>query len=160
MTCEQRQRIRGANRMTMDDSSASNALDALMTAFFQAVSFAEGEQPHYARIYDLFIQEGVLIKASGATPEIATVAQFIAPRQRMVDAQELTQFQETERAYTQDLFGNVAQRFSVYDKHGTMQGVRTVGKGKIATQFVRTPKGWQISAMAWDDERPGLTIPE
>jgi hypothetical protein len=29
----------------------------------------------------------------------------------------------------------------------------------IAIQFIRTG-GWRISAMAWDDERPGLTIPE
>ena len=31
--------------------------------------------------------------------------------------------------------------------------------GIISTQFVKTTAGWRISAMAWDDERPGLTIP-
>jgi hypothetical protein len=30
----------------------------------------------------------------------------------------------------------------------------------ISTQFVKTTAGWKISAMAWDDERPGLSIPE
>ena len=30
----------------------------------------------------------------------------------------------------------------------------------ISTQYVRTPVGWRISAMAWDDERPGLTLPQ
>ena len=29
-----------------------------------------------------------------------------------------------------------------------------------STRFILTPLGWKISAMAWDDERPGLRIPE
>jgi hypothetical protein len=29
----------------------------------------------------------------------------------------------------------------------------------ISTQFILTPAGWKISAMAWDDEHPGLSIP-
>jgi len=28
----------------------------------------------------------------------------------------------------------------------------------VTTQFVKTPEGWKMSAMAWDDERPGLSI--
>jgi hypothetical protein len=34
------------------------------------------------------------------------------------------------------------------------------GRGVISIQFIATPTGWKISAMAWDDERPGLTISE
>jgi hypothetical protein len=30
----------------------------------------------------------------------------------------------------------------------------------ISSQFVLTPDGWKMSAMAWDDERPGLSIVE
>jgi hypothetical protein len=28
----------------------------------------------------------------------------------------------------------------------------------ITTQFAHTPTGWKMSAMAWDDERPGLSM--
>jgi len=41
-----------------------------------------------------------------------------------------------------------------------MKGVPFGARGMISTQFVMTPAGWKISAMAWDDERPGLTIPD
>ncbi|UUZ70087.1 hypothetical protein LP416_13350 [Polaromonas sp. P2-4] len=41
-----------------------------------------------------------------------------------------------------------------------MKGAPFEARGVISTQFVRTPEGWKISAMAWDDERPGLSIPE
>jgi hypothetical protein len=30
----------------------------------------------------------------------------------------------------------------------------------ISTQFIHTPQGWKVSSMAWDDERPGLQLPD
>jgi len=134
-------------------------LNQLMDAFFRAVSFAQGERPHYDEIYRLFIEAGLLIKNSMATPEIANVAQFIEPRQATVRAGELTSFREVELSEVTEIFGNVAQRFSAYAKSGIANGVPFAARGMIATQFIRTPAGWKMSAMAWDDERPGLTLP-
>ena len=39
-----------------------------------------------------------------------------------------------------------------------VHGVAIEGRGLISTRFIRTPGGWKIASMAWDDERPGLTI--
>jgi hypothetical protein len=52
--------------------------------------------------------------------EISTVAQFINPRQAMIDAGELTSFHEVELADLTEVFGNVAHRFSAYEKRGTV----------------------------------------
>jgi len=134
-------------------------LDQLMDAFFRAVSFVEGEQPHYDDIYRLFIETGLLIKNSQATPEIANVGQFIEPRQATVRSGELTSFREVELSEITEIFGNVAQRFSAYAKSGITNSVPFAARGMIATQFIRTPAGWKMSAMAWDDERPGLALP-
>ncbi len=97
---------------------------------------------------------------SGPAPEVAGVAEFIAPRQRAVDSGELAWFRETEIDGVSAAFGNVAHRLSRYRKEGRRDGVDFTGRGMISTQFVRTPAGWRISVMAWDDERPGLTLPE
>ncbi len=67
-------------------------LKRLMDAFFAAVSFASGSRPDYERIRELFIGQGLLIKNSEQTPEISTIDEFIAPRQRVVAAGELTSF--------------------------------------------------------------------
>jgi hypothetical protein len=142
-----------------EQTVAKHELDRLMDEFFRAVSFAPGERPHYDDIYQLFIESGLLIKNSLSTPEISSVAQFIEPRQATVSAGELTSFREIELYENTQIFGNVAQRFSAYAKFGTMNGVSSAARGMIATQFIRTPAGWKISAMAWDDERPGLTLP-
>jgi hypothetical protein len=56
------------------------------------------------------------------------------------------------------IFGNVAHRFSAYAKAGISDGTSFEARGVITTQFVKTLGGWKISAMAWDDERPGLSI--
>jgi hypothetical protein len=134
-------------------------LDRLTAEFFRSVSFEAGEAPSYQNIYALFIEPGLLIKNSGATPEIASVRQFIEPRQAMVTAGGLTQFREVELSETTEIFGNVAHRFSAYAKSGTLNGAAFEARGMIATQFILTPAGWKMSAMAWDDERPGLALP-
>ena len=141
------------------DALVKDVLDRLTANFFRAVTFDEGEAPPYDSIYALFIESGLLIKNTGTTPEISTVREFIEPRAAMVRAGELTRFREVELSETTVVFGNVAHRFSAYAKSGAMKGVSFEGRGMISSQFVRTPDGWRVSAMAWDDERPGLSIP-
>ena len=140
--------------------TVKDELDRLTTEFFRAVSFESGETPPYENIEKLFVDAGLLIKNSATTPEISTVHQFLAPRQAMVASGELTRFREFELSETTEIFGNVAHRFSAYEKSGTLKGVPFKGRGMISTQFLLTPVGWKMSAMAWDDERPGLSIPD
>jgi hypothetical protein len=134
-------------------------LDKLAADFFDAVSFEPGGKPPYESIHALFIDAGLLIKNTAQVPEISTVTQFIAPRQALVASGELTRFKEWELSETTQVFGNIAHRYSVYGKAGTQNGKAFEARGVISTQFVKTPQGWKMSAMAWDDERPGLAIP-
>ena len=134
--------------------------DQLTNQFFKAVSFETGEKPDYEAIYDLFIDNGMLIKSTATEPEVATVRQFIEPRQKLVSSGRLTSFMEAEIAEMTDLFGNVAHRFCTYEKSGVQDGAAFAGRGMISIQFVMTPDGWKMSTMAWDDERIGLTVPD
>src|SRR4051812_23773163 len=82
---------RTIRRMTTPTGSATrDALSALTQAFFDAVSFEPGGHPPYESLHGLFIDGGLLIRNLGPVPEVTTVAQFIAPRQRSVEAGELT----------------------------------------------------------------------
>lgn len=141
-------------------SAVKVELDRLSVEFFRAVSFETGERPAYENIHTLFIEPGLLIKNTGSTPEVSTISQFIEPRLTLILSGELTRFREWELQETTQIFGNVAHRFSTYAKSGCMKGVPFEARGMISTQFVRTPAGWKMSAMAWDDERPGLSIPQ
>jgi hypothetical protein len=141
-------------------NSVSSDLEALIEEFFASVSFGEGERPAYENLRDLFIAEGKLINTGPQPPEVASVDDFIQPRRRMVDTGELTSFREVELAAHTQVFGNVAQRISTYKKRGARNAALFSARGVISTQFVKTPAGWRISSMAWDDERPGLEVPE
>jgi hypothetical protein len=152
-----------AAKMSAADTTIADVmaeLGLLINEFFRAVSFQNGELPSYNKLHDLFIEGGKLIKNSSEVPEISTVDQFIAPRQAMVDSGALAYFEEVESAEITEVFGNVAHRFSTYDKRGKTDGAPFEVSGMISTQFIRTPSGWKISSMAWDDERPGLAIPD
>lgn len=135
-------------------------LTALMREFFCAVSFDVDETPQYDMIRALFIESGLLIKNSAATPEISSVDQFIAPRLVLVRAGTLACFFESEISQSTQVFGNIAHRLSVYAKTGILNRVPFQSKGVISTQFIHTAYGWKMSVMAWDDEREGLTISE
>jgi len=143
-----------------DLATVKAELDRLTTEFFLAVSFEEGATPMYENIYELFIESGLLVKNTGPAPEINTVQQFIEPRVVAVRNGELTRFHEIELSETTEIFGNVAHRFNSYAKSGTIKGIPFTARGMVSTQFIKTTAGWKISAMAWDDERPGLSIPE
>ena len=142
----------------LDRSAVKDALDRLATEFFRAVSFEAGETPPYDGIHLLFVECGLLIKNTALTPEISTVGRFIEPRLALVRSGELERFREWELSETTQIFGNVAHRFSAYAKTGTLKGVPFEARGMISTQFISTPEGWRMCSMAWDDERPGLSI--
>ena len=63
-----------------DYASVKAELDRLIAAFFRAVSFEEGETPPYDNLYEPFIEAGLIVKNTAATPEISSVRQFIEPR--------------------------------------------------------------------------------
>jgi hypothetical protein len=124
----------------------------LIHEFLAAVSFEPGGRPDYERIRTLFVETGRL---NGETLD-----EFIAPRAAAVERGELTEFSETEEAAIDEAFGNVAHRTSTYAKRGVRDGAAFSALGLISTQFVRTPDGWRMTSMIWDDERDGLELPE
>jgi hypothetical protein len=142
------------------DPDVLTDLRRLIEEFFAAVSFTPGGRPQYERITALFLPGARLIRAGSDRPEISTVAEFIEPRQRLADSGELESFREMEVADITEVFGSVAHRLSTYAKNGVSSGGEFAGRGVIFTQFVRTPDGWRMASMAWDDERPGLSLPD
>lgn len=137
------------------EAATRRALAALMADFFYLVSFAAGTYPRYGQVRALFVPGGLLVRGTEVVPHVQTVEQFAKGRHAEVEAGTLTQFHEWELSEHTQVFGHVAQRFSRYRKSGVYRGRGFVEHGVISTQFVHGPQGWRISAMAWDDERPG-----
>ena len=135
------------------------AIDQLIAAFMGVFSNQGGARPRLELIRELFIEEGLIIKNSGPAPEVCGLEAFIRPRERILSDGTLTDFEEHEESARTLVFGNIAQRVAVYSKSGILSGQPFRTRGVKTTQLVRTPGGWRISALAWDDEREGFAVP-
>ncbi|WP_433405032.1 GNAT family N-acetyltransferase [Streptomyces sp. CA-146814] len=126
-------------------------LDRLMGVFVGAFTNTGNRRPDLDAIRDVFVPEGRIIANVGDEPVIYDLDGFIAPRRKMLTDGTLTEFSEWEVAERTEVFGSVAHRFSEYRKSGYHRGEWFEGGGHKTTQFLRTPAGWRMSFLAWDD---------
>lgn len=143
--------------MNGKEGEAKAAIDRLTASFFGLFSNRSGP-PDLDRIFDLFVDRGLIAKCVGREPEISTLEEFIAPRRELLSNGSLTDFAEVETSETTQIFGHIAQRVSTYEKSGVLNGSRFLARGVKTFQFVETGSGWRMLAMSWDDEREGFSI--
>ncbi|NUW35308.1 DUF4440 domain-containing protein [Nonomuraea sp. SMC257] len=126
-------------------------IDELMRAFMGAFTNTGGARPDVDVVRELFIPQGMIIKNVGDELVVYDLDAFIDPRKKILTDGTLTGFSEWEVAERTEIFGSIAHRFSEYRKSGFLDGEWFEGSGHKTTQFVRTPVGWRMSSMAWDD---------
>ncbi len=68
-------------------------------------------------------------------------------------------FFETGIANKVEQFGNIAHVFSTYESRHE-KGGQPFAKGINSIQLVKLGDRWWVAAIMWDQERPGITIPE
>ncbi|MCP2327741.1 RimJ/RimL family protein N-acetyltransferase [Hamadaea flava] len=128
------------------------AVDALATAFFALFTNTGGVVPDVSRIRDLFVPDGVIANG-GPKAGLYDLDAFAAPRQALLTSGELTDFAEAETWERTEFFGDVAHRLCGYRKEGVLRGEPFTGTGTKSMQFLRTPDGWRLTTVSWDDDR-------
>ncbi|MFZ6013322.1 MAG: DUF4440 domain-containing protein [Bacteroidota bacterium] len=145
--------------MEILSQSDKSAIDQLIGRFFNVFTCNGQQKPDLSLMYELFIPEGLIIKSTATGLETYNLKQFIEPREKMFSNGTLADFREHELQERTTIFGNIAQRYCLYEKRGSMSGIHFETKGIKTIQMVKTTQGWKISSLAWDDERPGLVVP-
>jgi hypothetical protein len=145
----------GRSKAAADDRAA---IAGIVRIFFAAFTSGADCVARLDALRQVFLPEAVIVRTCGGAPAVYGVDSFIAPRQELLSNGTLTGFREWELSGRTDMFGDIAQHFCSYAKAGVQDGVPFTGRGMKTLQFVRTPAGWRISAVAWDDERDGLAI--
>jgi hypothetical protein len=133
--------------------AAKAELDELMRLFFSAFTNTDGP-PRTDRIHEACIARATIISQSGDRSTVYDLDSFIAPRHQILTDGTLTDFAEWEVSERTEIYGSIAHRFSEYRKSGIQNGEHFQGGGNKTTQFVRTPTGWRISSLAWEDNEP------
>lgn len=129
-----------------------------MDAFFAAFTSGPDCATRLDELRRMFVPGAVIVRTCGAEAAIYGVDDFIAPRQALLEGGTLVDFHEWRLSGRYDVFGDIAHWFGSYAKEGVQDGTAFTGRGMKTMQFIRSTDGWRISAAAWDDERPGLTI--
>lgn len=135
-----------------------DAIDAIVRDFFELFTNTGGRTPSLRAIFDLCIPEAIISKCVATAPEAMSLEAFIAPRAKILTDGTLVDFREHETAHRTNIIGNVAQRVCTYAKSGVLRGAPFEQRGVKVFQLVRTAAGWRIAAVAWDDEREGVTF--
>jgi len=136
------------------------ALDQLTTDLYATFGNKGGKAPDLDRLHGLFMPTCVISKVVGSTAEIQGLREFVEQRRPLLTGGRLVDFAERETGERTWACGNVAGRCSLYEKSGVLDGVAFSTRGIKNLQFVRWNGEWRISALAWDDERPDLRIPD
>ena len=144
--------------MTTSEPDDEDAIAEVVRVFFAAFTSEPDVASRLDGLRDLFLPSAVVVKACGGEPTVYDVDGFIRPRQELLSGGDLQEFREWELRGRTEVFGGIAQHLCSYEKSWVQDGVRHTGRGVKTLQLVRTGEGWRISAAAWDDERPGLSI--
>lgn len=133
-------------------------IERLVDTFLGAFVSGAGSARRLEGLREIFIPEAVIVRTCGSEPLAYGLDAFIAPRAELLSSGGLADFREWGLNGKTQVFGDIAHYFGSYAKAGIQDGVPFSGQGMKSVQFVRTSQGWRISAVAWDDERDGLTL--
>lgn len=137
------------------------SIDEIAKTFFSAFVSSDLEAVDLVgRLSSLFLREALIIHAGGTTPAIYLASDFLASRQVILTTGRLQKFREFEIDHRTEVFGNIAHRFSLYQKSGTLEGNSFEQIGIKTIQLVRIDGNWKISSVAWNDESESLRMPE
>lgn len=135
----------------MNETQDPAGIDALIARFYGAFDNRNGRVPTLAELETLFAPGALVVCDGGAHCEPWTVAEFAAPRVRLLTSGELIDFHEWETSASTRIVGAIATRESTYRKQGTLRGQPYAGGGRKFFHCGRFAQGWRISAVAWSD---------
>lgn len=98
--------------------SDKSEIDNIVKIFFHIFTNTNNTQPDWSIINKVCIAQTIIIKKSDAAELIYDLNSFIEPRKKNLTDGTLTEFEEKEINEETKIIGNIAQRFSKYQKSG------------------------------------------
>ena len=133
--------------------SDKTLIDYQTKLFFNIFTNINNRQPDWDLIYKTCIPETLIIKKNGNEETIYNLESFIEPRKIILSDATLTDFEENEINEETRIIGNIAQRFSRYQKTGFLNGNYFKDNGNKFFQFIKTNDGWKINSLIWEDDK-------
>ncbi|GGH21636.1 hypothetical protein [Mucilaginibacter phyllosphaerae] len=137
-----------------DDAAITQAVHDAYTA----ISFKKGEQPRFDEIKNYFIPQTQMINFRADTAGFTNLPAFVNLYKQFVNTNHIRLFYEEELYGKNEQFGKIAHRISTYKTYlNTMDTIAE--RGVNSFQLIKTPRGWKVSSIIWDVEKPTLKVP-
>jgi len=139
-----------------DETAELTAIKKTVDSLYNALSFEEGGKADTAQFLSLFLEHGTLINNNRQTGRVLSPSEF-AKGISSIDG--IVFFSEQEIWGETQFFGNIAHRYSVYDKHIKIKDREIKGKGVNSYQLVKVNGRWMVNSIIWMDETEDLKVP-
>jgi hypothetical protein len=151
--------------------SAGNvdSVDHLVAALYDVISGPAGKQRDWERFRSLFLPDGRLgaIRADApATPDKPARKSdvFLLTPEMYVERDDpyfrTHGFFERSIVNRVEEFGNLVHVWSTYESRHAADDATPFTRGINSIQIVHAQGRYWLASVLWDDERPGLTLPE
>ena len=146
-----------------------DTIEHLMASLYDVISGPAGQQRDWARFRSLFLPDarmGVIRPVAPATadkPATNGDAILFTPDsyvERDDPYFKANPFYEHGIANRIETFGNLTSVWSTYESRKTPTDAQPFARGINTLQIVHAQGRYWIANIMWDDERPGLTLPE
>lgn len=136
------------------------SIDGIVKAFYEVISGKPGEPRQWSRDKTLYAPDVRFVAMSAengkARASIMKHDQYVNSSNEFFVKEG---FIEREIGRTVRQFGNIAHVFSAYEWETTGEK-KEKGRGLNSIELYNDGKRWWISAVSWDEERPGNPIPK
>ena len=139
-------------------STEATAIEAVVQAAYNGLSFEEGGKPDYEMMRSAFLDSAIFRSYRSGEADVFTIEQYMVNYRGAVEGGSFKAIKEQEIWGKTQVFGKVAHRFSTYVLY--VNDMNTiVERGVNSMQLVKTDKGWKINSITYDTEKNGQTIP-
>jgi hypothetical protein len=149
-------------------ASDVDTVDHLLASLYDVISGPAGKARDWDRFRSLFLPDGRLavirpdVPATGAEPARKADAIFLSPDMYVErdDGYFKTHgFFERSIANRVEEFGNLVHVWSTYESRHAAND-QPFARGVNSIQMVHAQGRFWLASVLWDEERPGLTLPE
>lgn len=135
-------------------------IDNLTRNFYDCLCFKEEHYPKFDRLQELFYGDGKMMNGNFDKPLEFTVQSYMQAIMHQIENGNARFYSQQEISDQTEMFGNTAQRISVYEYSSSALGFQPWKRGVNYMQFVRVDNLWKIVSTIWTDEKEGLEVPE
>jgi hypothetical protein len=140
------------------NQSKEQAIQKRIDVLYKSMSFSEGEDPNWVNFHDCFTSSAQFINANLDAPMFLDVRTFAQVLDSQIKEHSIPQLFTQEISHQTQIFGKIAQRFSVFTNKIELNGEPTT-RGINSIQLICAKGNWLIQSISWYNERTDDTIP-